>query len=163
TSVARGRPARDPRPLPRAPAVRRQQSGRRLHPRRHGARPGNHRRGAAPPRCRAQLRGMSMYALRRSFEPAAFFSDELRDVMARRLRELGGCVLLGLAVAASLAMATWSAKDPSLSHATSAPVHNLLGLPGAIAADLLMQLLGLAAIAVVLPIAVWGWRLIAHR
>jgi S-DNA-T family DNA segregation ATPase FtsK/SpoIIIE len=106
---------------------------------------------------------MSMYALRRSFEPAAFLSDDLRDLIARRVRELGGCLLVMLAASASVAMATWSAQDPSLSHATPAPVHNLLGLPGAIAADLLMQLFGLAAVAVILPIAVWGWRLIAHR
>jgi heptosyltransferase-2/heptosyltransferase-3 len=39
----------------------------------------------------------------------------------------------------------------------------MLGAPGAVAADLLMQLLGLAAIAFVLPIAIWGWRLITHR
>ena len=31
-------------------------------------------------------------------------------------------------------------QDPSLSHATNAPVRNLLGAPGAIAADLMMQL-----------------------
>ena len=35
--------------------------------------------------------------------------------------------------------------------------------PGAIVADLLMQLLGLAAVVLVLPIAVWGWRLVTHR
>ena len=50
-------------------------------------------------------------------------------------------------------------QDPSLSHATDAPVRNLLGTPGAIGADLLMQLFGLAAIALLLPVAVWGWRL----
>ena len=44
---------------------------------------------------------------------------------------------------AALALATWSVQDPSLSHATDAPVRNLLGHPGAIVADLLMQLLGL--------------------
>ena len=47
----------------------------------------------------------------------------------------------------AVALATWSVQDPSLSHATNAPVRNLLGMPGAIVADLLMQLLGLAAIA----------------
>ena len=42
------------------------------------------------------------------------------------------------------ALATWSVQDPSLSHATNAPVRNLLGVPGAIVADLLMQLFGIA-------------------
>src|SRR5262249_25138358 len=40
---------------------------------------------------------------------------------------------------------------------------NLLGVPGAIAADLLMQLVGVGALALILPVAVWGWRLITHR
>jgi S-DNA-T family DNA segregation ATPase FtsK/SpoIIIE len=53
--------------------------------------------------------------------------------------------------------------DPSLSHATNAPVRNVLGVSGAIVADLLIQLLGVAALALVLPIAIWGWRLATHR
>ena len=64
---------------------------------------------------------------------------------------------------AALALATWSVQDPSLSHATDAPVHNLLGMPGAIAADLMMQLFGLGSLALLLPIAVWGYRLLGHR
>jgi S-DNA-T family DNA segregation ATPase FtsK/SpoIIIE len=40
---------------------------------------------------------------------------------------------------------------------------NRLGAPGAIAADLLIQLFGIGAIAFVLPVAVWGWRLVTHR
>ena len=63
----------------------------------------------------------------------------------------------------AVALATWSVQDPSLSHATNAPVRNILGTPGAISADLLMQLLGLAAVALLLPVAVWGWRLLTHR
>jgi S-DNA-T family DNA segregation ATPase FtsK/SpoIIIE len=54
-------------------------------------------------------------------------------------------------------------QDPSLSHATNAPVRNLLGMPGAIAADLMMQLLGLGSLALLLPIGIWGWRLVGHK
>ena len=36
-------------------------------------------------------------------------------------------------------------------------------LRGAIVADLMMQLFGIASVALVLPIAVWGWRLASHR
>ena len=43
----------------------------------------------------------------------------------------------------AVALATWSVQDPSLSHATNAPVRNMLGTPGAVGADLLMQLFGL--------------------
>src|SRR5581483_2534252 len=92
-----------------------------------------------------------------------FLSDSLRDSLTRRLRELSGLALILLALVLALALATWSVKDPSLSHATNAPIRNMLGMPGAVVADLLMQLLGLAAIALMLPIAVWGWRLMTHR
>jgi len=88
--------------------------------------------------------------------------DDLGDVVRRRLREFGGAALLILAAIAVVALATWSVKDPSLSHATSAPVRNLLGVPGAVTADLLMQLVGLASIALIAPIAAWGLRLLAH-
>src|SRR5499426_3006843 len=104
-----------------------------------------------------------MYALRRTLDYGGYLSDDARDLVGRRIRECGGLFLIALAVTMGLALATWSVKDPSLSHATSAPVRNMLGVPGAVAADLLMQLVGTAAIAVVLPIAIWGWRLILHR
>jgi S-DNA-T family DNA segregation ATPase FtsK/SpoIIIE len=71
--------------------------------------------------------------------------------------------LIAVACGAAAALATWSVKDPSFSHATSAPVRNLLGAPGAIAADLATQLFGLATIAIIVPIGAWGWRLFTHR
>ena len=101
--------------------------------------------------------------MRHGLETLEFLSDDLRGAIRRRLRELGGLALIGLAVAATLALASWSVKDPSFSHATDAAVRNLLGRPGAIGADLLIQLFGLAAIALVGPIGVWGWRLVTHR
>ena len=104
-----------------------------------------------------------MHALGRSYDYQAFVSDDVRTSLGRRIRQAGGCLLIALACLAGLALATWSVQDPSLSHATSAPVRNLLGAPGAVAADLMMQLLGLAAVALVLPIAIWGWRLVSHR
>ena len=48
--------------------------------------------------------------------------------------------------AGAAAFITWSVQDPSLSHATSKPIHNIFGYPGAIGADLLMQILGLGSI-----------------
>ena len=103
-----------------------------------------------------------MSAIDRSID-FSLWSDELRGVVRRRLRECGGVALITLAVMMMVALATWSVQDPSLSNATSTPARNLLGSPGAIAADLLMQLFGLAAVTLVLPVVVWGCRLIAHR
>jgi S-DNA-T family DNA segregation ATPase FtsK/SpoIIIE len=104
-----------------------------------------------------------MSMIDRSLDGMAALSGQLGAVLQRRLREVGGIALISLAMVAALALATWSVQDPSLSHATAAPVHNLLGMPGAIAADLLMQLLGLGSLALLLPIAVWGYRLLGHR
>ncbi len=104
-----------------------------------------------------------MSMIDRSLDGMAFLSGHIGAVLHRRLREVGGIALLSLAMMAVLALATWSVQDPSLSHATDARVHNLLGRPGAIAADLMMQLLGLGSLALLLPIAVWGYRLLGHR
>lgn len=87
----------------------------------------------------------------------------LREALGRRLRELMGFALIGVAGVAAAAMMTWSVQDPSLSHATSRAIRNIVGYPGAIGADLLMQILGLGAIMIILTVAVWGWRMMTHR
>src|SRR5580692_11581460 len=104
-----------------------------------------------------------MSMIDRSLEGMASLSGLLGALLKRRLREVSGIALLSLAMMATLALATWSVQDPSLSHATDAPVRNLLGHSGAITADLLMQLLGLGSLALLLPIAIWGYRLLGHR
>jgi len=104
-----------------------------------------------------------MSMIDRSLDGMAFLSGQLGAMLRRRLREVGGVALISLAMLAALALATWSVHDPSLSHATDAPVHNVLGRTGAIAADLMMQLLGLGSLALLLPIGVWGYRLLGHR
>jgi DNA segregation ATPase FtsK/SpoIIIE, S-DNA-T family len=101
--------------------------------------------------------------MRQRFHLSAFLPDDVREALARRLSEIGGVALITIAGALAAALGSWSVQDPSLSHATSAPVRNILGVPGAIAADLLMQLIGVGALALILPVAVWGWRLITHR
>src|SRR3954452_7189675 len=87
----------------------------------------------------------------------------IREGLARRVRELSGLGLIALSGVASAALMTWSVQDPSLSHATSRPIRNILGYAGAIGADLAMQILGLGAIMLVLTVAVWGWRMLTHR
>jgi S-DNA-T family DNA segregation ATPase FtsK/SpoIIIE len=104
-----------------------------------------------------------MSVIERGLDSFGFLPDGLRAALRRRLRELGGLTLIVAAMLLAAALASWSVQDPSLSHATNAPVRNLMGTPGAIVADLMMQLFGLAAVVFVLPIAVWGWRLCTHR
>jgi DNA segregation ATPase FtsK/SpoIIIE, S-DNA-T family len=104
-----------------------------------------------------------MPAVDRSLDIVAFISEHFRDIMRRRLSELFGLALLTIALLGAVALATWSVQDPSLSHATQKPIHNLLGYAGAIFSDLAMQLLGLASVLLLLPITLAGWRLLAHR
>ncbi len=99
----------------------------------------------------------------RNIDQVDFLSDDFRGAIRRRFAEIVGLGLLVLAVICALALATWSVQDPSFSHATNAPVRNFLGRPGAVASDLLMQIFGLASVVIVIPVAVWGWRLITHR
>src|ERR1041384_4530373 len=99
-----------------------------------------------------------MPAMRYTFSAGDLISDELRAALQRRMHEIIGATLIAIAAIAAVALATWSVQDPSLSHATNAPVRNMLGLPGAIGADLMMQLLGVGTIAFLFPVAAWGWR-----
>src|SRR5882724_4672819 len=106
---------------------------------------------------------MSMPAIERVIPIVGQLPAAIREVLARRLRELAGLGLLMLSGTAAAALMTWSVQDPSLSHATSRPIRNIVGYPGAISADLLMQILGLGAIMLILPLAVLGWRMLTHR
>src|ERR1700716_3562557 len=106
---------------------------------------------------------MSMPAIERVIPLVGQLPASIRDALARRLREMAGLGLLSLSGVAAAALMTWSAQDPSLSHATALASRNIVGYPGAIGADLLMQVLGLGAIVLILPVAIWGWRMLTHR
>ncbi|MFG1347563.1 DNA translocase FtsK 4TM domain-containing protein [Xanthobacter autotrophicus DSM 431] len=89
--------------------------------------------------------------------------EGIRLAVRRRGREITGTLVIIGVLAAFVALGSWHATDPSLSNSTSAQVQNLLGRPGAVVADLLVQLFGLAALAVLLPLLYYGWRLVTHR
>jgi S-DNA-T family DNA segregation ATPase FtsK/SpoIIIE len=104
-----------------------------------------------------------MATMERVIPLVAHLPHSIREMLARRLRELAGLGLIAAAIVAAAALMSWSVQDPSLSHATSRKINNFLGYPGAIGADLAMQILGLGAIMAVLTVAVWGWRMVSHR
>jgi S-DNA-T family DNA segregation ATPase FtsK/SpoIIIE len=104
-----------------------------------------------------------MPAIERVIPLVGHLPASIREALAKRLREITGLGLIALSGVGAAALMTWSVQDPSLSHATSRPIRNLIGYPGAIGADLLMQILGLGAIMLILPVAVWGWRMLTHR
>jgi S-DNA-T family DNA segregation ATPase FtsK/SpoIIIE len=104
-----------------------------------------------------------MPAIERVVPISGQMSDPLREMLMRRLREMIGLAVVAFAAVVAAALMTWSVADPSLSHATSGPIRNVIGWPGAIGSDMLMQILGLGSIMLILPVAIWGWRLMTHR
>jgi DNA segregation ATPase FtsK/SpoIIIE, S-DNA-T family len=87
----------------------------------------------------------------------------VREFPKRRAAEIAGLLALAGVASLTLALLTWSVSDPSLNHATSARIHNLLGAAGAIAADLVMQFIGLASAALLIAPAFWGWSLLTSK
>jgi S-DNA-T family DNA segregation ATPase FtsK/SpoIIIE len=92
-----------------------------------------------------------------------FLPASVGRFLARRVRELGGAALIGLSGLLALALASHAAGDPSFSVATPARPSNLLGLPGAYLADLVLQAIGLAGAPLVLLLLAWGWALVVQR
>src|SRR5579872_6255156 len=92
-----------------------------------------------------------------------YLPDALREMPKRRAAELIGLAVLAGVGAVCAALLTWSVADPSLNHATSTPIRNLLGRPGSIVADVAMQFFGLACVVALIPPAHWGWRLMTDK
>ena len=95
---------------------------------------------------------------RRTLLPAAF-----ADALRQRLIELSGIGVFAAALLIAAALATYSPSDPSLNNATGSAVQNVLGLPGAVAADLVWQFFGLAGWAAPLVLVAWAWRLAGRK
>ena len=90
--------------------------------------------------------------------------DDPSVLFARRaVSTLVGLGLIGLALAGGIAFATWNVSDPSFTHATDAPVHNWMGAPGAAFADPLLQMFGFGALLLLLPLMIWGTRMMRGR
>ena len=83
--------------------------------------------------------------------------------MRRRIGELVGLTLIGLAILLALMIWSYRPDDPSLWNSTARAPQNLLGLTGAYIADPLMKFLGLASWGLVALIGVWGIRALVHR
>ena len=82
--------------------------------------------------------------------------DRLRLFARNVLMRAGGLATAFLSIWLGAALATFSISDPSLNTATAAPVQNLAGPAGAIAADILLQALGGASFLLIMPLAIWG-------
>ncbi|WP_404400984.1 DNA translocase FtsK [Pelagibacterium halotolerans] len=74
-----------------------------------------------------------------------------------------GLVLLAVCAIVLVSLASWHVDDPSFSYATDKPAENWLGFSGAAIADVVFQLVGLAAPVLVIPPVVWAFSLIGRR
>ena len=94
----------------------------------------------------------------------ALFPDGMGAFLRQRLIEGGGAALIVAGLALAIAVLSYTPADPSLSHATSGHVRNLMGYPGAVVADMLLQTVGIGVAFIALMFGGWGWRLLrAHR
>ena len=84
----------------------------------------------------------------------------MRDALSRVGHEIAGTSLVAVGLFLLFSLLSFNAGDPSLNTATSSTPSNWVGIPGALSADLLMQIYGLAAFAFVTPLLVWGGSLL---
>ncbi len=77
----------------------------------------------------------------------------------QRVGQLGAITLVVASVLLLICLASYSPLDPSLNTATSRPVSNLVGVAGAITADVLLQCFGVAAVLPALAMLAWAYRL----
>ena len=97
----------------------------------------------------------------RGDDPAPFLPASVRDGLQGWLWKMLGFFVLVACVALSASLLTWSVGDPSVMHTTRGAARNLLGPPGAILADMIMQMLGLAGVFVLLPPLFWAMQLLS--
>ena len=91
------------------------------------------------------------------------FDHPAVEALAGPVSRAIGAALILVSVGLVAALASWSVTDPSLSYAADVPIRNWMGWTGSVAADLLMQTVGLAApLVLVLPLTVAA-RLLRRR
>jgi S-DNA-T family DNA segregation ATPase FtsK/SpoIIIE len=87
---------------------------------------------------------------------------EARRAMTRLVRILAyrgaGLLLVAAALAALAALISYNSGDPSINNANGREALNWMGPFGAVAADLLLQSFGFAALCALMPLLVWGGR-----
>ncbi|MBP1851931.1 DNA translocase FtsK [Rhizobium halophytocola] len=87
----------------------------------------------------------------------------LSAFLMRQVMGLSGFALFILIALIVASLATWNISDPSFSYATAKPPTNILGYPGAVVADLMLQFLGLASVIALLPLLAWSLALVSGR
>ena len=95
--------------------------------------------------------------------PRRILPGSVTKFLHRRGMELLGLCLLTLAFSLLLINLTYNSADPSFNTIGSSETTNLLGSVGAAIADISLQGLGLANIAVIIVLGAWGIQLVSQR
>lgn len=95
----------------------------------------------------------------------ALIPESVQAFIANRLVDGFGLVFMLAGTGLLLAMVSYHAADPSWNTANTpdTTTHNWMGLPGAYAADLLLQTIGLAGALFGVIIGFWGWRILRRE
>jgi S-DNA-T family DNA segregation ATPase FtsK/SpoIIIE len=82
------------------------------------------------------------------------------ELMGNTARRSFGFLLVACAAAMAIALVSYDIADPSFDTATGRAAGNWLGRTGANLSDVLYQWLGLGALLLPFPLAVWGFRML---
>lgn len=103
------------------------------------------------------------FEYQQDLEQDRFLPASLEDRLVAMLARLGGVVACGVLAACWVSLITWSAGDPSLTQSNGGAARNLLGLPGAVISDLLLQTFGFAAVFALLAPSLWAVELVSAQ
>ena len=102
----------------------------------------------------------------RKKKSSSFLPESVQAFMARRVVDGIALVLFAAGVFVAASLLTYSSSDPSWNTASDREVeaiHNVAGVSGAWTADILLQGLGGGAFALVLALAMWGFRVFKRQ
>ena len=94
---------------------------------------------------------------------APFLPEAASRYLRRRTLQFGGLVVLTLAAVLALALFCNDTAATEIYTANSRSIANFAGLPGAYAADLLLQAVGAASALLVAILTAWSWALLSCR
>lgn len=93
-------------------------------------------------------------------QKSPFLPEATRAALTSLPGRAGGALLMALAIAGLLALASFNGGDPTPNQVTDQVPLNILGIGGAYTADILLQTMGLASIVLALALMFWSLSLV---
>ena len=92
------------------------------------------------------------------------FLNSLTNFIKKRTLEFVGLLLISLAIALTISIATYSPSDPSLIYGESgSKIENFFGIYGSKISDFLLQSFGLISFLILVTLISWGFKLIFEK